>query len=188
MLALVNFAAAPHSVEVREIARPEIGPRDVLLQVRAVSVCGSDLHQWLGGASWKVNYPVVLGHEFGGVIAEAGREVKGFSEGDRVVSETAAVIDEQSPLSRQGLYNLDPNRLGFGYGEDGAMTEFVKVPARCLHRVPDGLAFEKAALKEPCCVRRSSSCPARSPASACRSKASPSYSEWMSLWTWPAPQ
>ena len=121
--ALVNFAAAPHSVEVREISRPEIGPRDVLLQVQAVSVCGSDLHQWLGGASWKVNYPVVLGHEFGGVIAEAGREVQGFAEGDRVVSETAAVIDEQSPLSRQGLYNLDPHRLGFGYGVDGAMTQ-----------------------------------------------------------------
>ncbi len=152
MPALVNFAAAPHSVELREVACPDIGPRDVLLQVQAVSVCGSDLHQWLGGASWKVNYPVVLGHEFGGVIAQAGHEVKGFAEGDRVVSETAAVIDEQSPLSRQGLYNLDPHRLGFGYGVDGAMTEFVKVPARCLHRIPDGLPFEKAALTEPCCV------------------------------------
>jgi alcohol dehydrogenase/L-iditol 2-dehydrogenase len=158
MPALVNFAAAPHSVELREVARPEIGPRDVLLQVRAVSVCGSDLHQWLGGASWKVNYPVVLGHEFGGVIAQTGREVRGFAEGDRVVSETAAVIDEQSPLSRQGLYNLDPNRLGFGYGVDGAMTEFVKVPARCLHRIPDGLPFEKAALTEPCCVAYNAVC------------------------------
>lgn len=158
MPALVNFAAAPRSVELREVARPEIGPHDVLLQVRAVSVCGSDLHQWLGGASWKVNYPVVLGHEFGGVIAAAGSEVKGFSEGDRVVSETAAVIDEQSPLSRQGLYNLDPTRLGFGYGVDGAMTEFVKVPGRCLHRIPAGLSFEKAALTEPCCVAYNAVC------------------------------
>ncbi len=59
--------------------------------------------------------------------------MRGFEEGDRVVSETAAVIDTASPYSRQGLYNLDPNRLGFGYGVDGAMTRFVKVPERCLH-------------------------------------------------------
>jgi alcohol dehydrogenase/L-iditol 2-dehydrogenase len=55
-------------------------------------------------------------------------------------------------MSRQGLYNLDPTRRGFGYGVDGAMTRFVRVPARCLHRVPAGLAMEIAALTEPCCV------------------------------------
>jgi len=99
-----------------------------------------------------VNYPVVLGHEFGGRIAAVGGAVKYWKEGDRVVSETAAVIDPDSPLSREGLYNLDPTRRGFGYGVDGAMTKFVRVPARCLHRVPDGLAMEQAALTEPCCV------------------------------------
>jgi alcohol dehydrogenase/L-iditol 2-dehydrogenase len=78
--------------------------------------------------------------------------VRGWSEGDRAVSETAAVIDANSPLTREGLYNLDPTRRGFGYGVDGAMTRFVRVPARCLHRVPDKLPMELAALTEPCCV------------------------------------
>jgi alcohol dehydrogenase/L-iditol 2-dehydrogenase len=55
-------------------------------------------------------------------------------------------------MTRQGLYNLDPTRKGFGYGVNGAMTKFVRVPSRILHRVPDGLAMEKAALTEPCCV------------------------------------
>jgi len=150
--AVVNFAPAPHSVELREFARPEPGPDDVILAVEAVGVCGSDLHQWTSTHSWKVNYPVVLGHEFGGCIAAVGSAVKNWKEGDRVVSETAAVIDPDSPLSREGLYNLDPTRRGFGYGVDGAMTKFVRVPARCLHRVPDGLAMEQAALTEPCCV------------------------------------
>jgi L-iditol 2-dehydrogenase len=68
------------------------------------------------------------------------------------VSETAAVIDPNSPLTREGLYNLDPARRGFGYGVDGAMTRYVRVPARCLHRVPDDLPMEHAALTEPCCV------------------------------------
>ena len=150
--AVVNFSSTPHSVELREVSRPEPGADDVILAVEAVGVCGSDLHQWTGSHSWKVNYPVVLGHEFGGRIAELGAGVKGWSEGDLVVSETAAVIDANSPLSRAGLYNLDPTRKGFGYGVDGAMTRFVRVPARCLHRVPTGLAIEHAALTEPCCV------------------------------------
>jgi alcohol dehydrogenase/L-iditol 2-dehydrogenase len=57
-----------------------------------------------------------------------------------------------NPLTRAGRYNLDPSRLGFGYGVNGAMTRFVKVPARCLHRVPDELSFERACLAEPCAV------------------------------------
>src|SRR3954471_9091199 len=152
MTGVVNFAAEPHSVEMRDLPIPEIGADDVLLQVAAVGVCGSDLHQYSGKQSWKVNYPVVLGHEFGGLIAQVGTRVRRFREGDRVVSETAAVLDLDSPFTRAGQYNLDPNRLGFGYGVNGAMTQFVRVPERCLHRVPDELAFEKAALTEPCSV------------------------------------
>ena len=55
-------------------------------------------------------------------------------------------------MSRVGLYNLDPTRKGFGYGVNGAMTKFVRVPARCLHHIPDSLSFEQACLTEPCCV------------------------------------
>src|SRR5476649_995048 len=158
MPALVNYAPEPESVEIREIPIPEIGDNDVLLAVQAVGVCGSDIHQRMGKQSWKVNYPVVLGHEFGGVVAKRGSAVRAFSEGDRVVSETAAVINASSPYTRQGLYNLDPDRLGFGYGVNGAMTRFVKVPERCLHAIPDKLSFEKAALTEPCCVAYNATC------------------------------
>lgn len=149
---VVNFGLEKFSVELRDIPRPEIGPDDILLEVAAVGVCGSDLHQWTADHSWPVNYPVVLGHEFGGVIRELGKNVAGWNEGDRVVSETAAVIDPNSPMTRQGLYNLDPSRKGFGYGVNGAMTKFVRVPSRILHHVPANLPLEKAALTEPCCV------------------------------------
>jgi len=151
-LAVVNFAAKPHSVELRQIPRAAPGENEVLLEVTAVGVCGSDLHMWTGGQSWPVNYPIVLGHEFCGVIREIGPGVAGWKEGDRVVSETAAVIDAESPLSREGLYNLDPARLGFGAMVDGAMRRYVPVPARILHRMPQGMTFEQAALTEPCCV------------------------------------
>lgn len=158
MPGVVNYASEPLSVEMRDVPVPTIGEEDVLLAVQAVGVCGSDLHQYHGKQSWKVNYPVVLGHEFAGIVAETGSRVQGFREGDRVVSETAAVLDVRSPFFRAGEYNLDPNRLGFGYGVSGAMTRFVRVPERCLHRLPDSLPFEKAALTEPCCVAYNAAC------------------------------
>jgi L-iditol 2-dehydrogenase len=158
MPALVNYGREPFSVEMREVPVPEIGDREVLLRVGAVSVCGSDLHQWRGSASWPVNYPCILGHEFAGTVAKTGARVTSFREGDRAVSETAAVIDESSPLSRSGLYNLDPGRRGFGYGVDGAMTHYVRVPERCLHGIPESLSFHKAALTEPCCVAYNAVC------------------------------
>ncbi len=151
-IGVVNYAPEKGSVEIREVDKPEIGEEDVLLEVANVGVCGSDLHQWTADHSWPVNYPVVLGHEFGGHIVALGSSVKDWKEGDRVVSETAAVIDLNNPMSKQGLYNLDPTRKGFGYGVHGAMTRYVRVPARCLHKVPDNLPFEQACLTEPCSV------------------------------------
>ena len=158
MPGLVNYSREPLSVELRDVRVPEFGDSDVLLRVGAVSVCGSDLHQWRGAHSWHVNYPCILGHEFAGTVAQAGSSVKHFRQGDRVVSETAAVIDESSPLTRAGLYNLDPTRRGFGYGVNGAMTEYVRVPERCLHHIPGTLPFQKAALTEPCCVAYNALC------------------------------
>lgn len=150
--AVVNYAPEKGSVEIREVEKPEAGKDDVILEVANVGVCGSDLHQWTADHSWPVNYPVVLGHEFGGHVTEVGSDVTGWKEGDRVVSETAAIISEDNPMTRRGLYNLDSTRKGFGYGVNGAMTRFVKVPARILHHIPDSLAFEQACLTEPCCV------------------------------------
>jgi L-iditol 2-dehydrogenase len=156
--AVVQYALEPLAVELREISVPEIGDHDVLLRVGAVSVCGSDVHQAYNTHSWPVNVPVVLGHEFAGTVARTGRAVKGFREGDRVVSETAAEVCGECLLCRTGRYNLCPTRRGFGYGVDGAMASFVRVPARCLHSVPDSLPFELACLAEPHAVAYNAMC------------------------------
>jgi L-iditol 2-dehydrogenase len=156
--AVVQYALEPMAVELRDIAVPEIGDHDVLLRVGAVSVCGSDVHQCYNTHSWPVNVPVVLGHEFGGTVAKAGRSVAGFREGDRVVSETAAEVCGACMLCRTGRYNLCPARKGFGYGIDGAMATYVKVPARCLHAIPDALPFELACLAEPHAVAYNAMC------------------------------
>jgi alcohol dehydrogenase/L-iditol 2-dehydrogenase len=129
-----------------------------LLQVGAVSVCGSDVHQAHKTHSWPVNVPVVLGHEFGGTVARLGPGVRGFREGDRVVCETAAEICGECMLCRTGRYNLCPSRKGFGYGVDGAMASFVRAPARCLHHIPDSLPFDIACLTEPHAVAYQAMC------------------------------
>jgi alcohol dehydrogenase/L-iditol 2-dehydrogenase len=157
-LAVVHYALAPHAVELRDVPVPLIEPDDVLLQVGAVSVCGSDVHQFSNTQSWQVNVPVVLGHEFCGTVAGAGRSVRGLREGDRVVSETAARICGTCGMCRTGRYQLCPSRLGFGYGVDGAMTRFVRVPARCLHPIPDALPFDLACLAEPHAVAFNAMC------------------------------
>jgi L-iditol 2-dehydrogenase len=156
--AVVHYALEPLAVELREVPVPDIADGEALLEVGAVSVCGSDVHQAHNTHSWPVNVPVVLGHEFGGTIARLGRGVSGFREGDRVVSETAAQICGTCLLCRTGRYNLCPSRKGFGYGIDGAMAQWVRVPARCLHSIPDSLPFDLACLAEPHAVAYQAMC------------------------------
>lgn len=152
MPAVVQYGNRTREVELREALVPEIGDDEVLLQVGAVGVCGSDVHQYYATQSWSVNVPVILGHEFTGTVAAVGRNVRGYKEGDRVVSETAAYICGECVYCRTGQYNVCPHRKGFGYGVNGAMAGYVKVPGRCLHRIPASLPFEVAALTEPCSV------------------------------------
>ena len=156
--AVVHYALEPMAVELREVAVPDIGDADVLLRVGAVSVCGSDVHQAYNTHSWPVNVPVVLGHEFAGTVASAGGRVRHFHEGDRVVCETAAEVCGECVLCRTGRYNLCPHRRGFGYGIDGAMAPYVRVPARCLHHIPGTLPFELACLAEPHAVAYNAMC------------------------------
>ncbi len=150
--AVVNFGPDPGAVELREI--PVVAPAEdeVLLDVAAVSVCGSDVHQWQALNSWPVRHPVVLGHEFCGTVREVGARVSGFAPGDRVACETHAVVDPDGPLARAGLYQLDPGRRGYGATVDGAMRPRMPVPARILHHLPEHLSDEHAALTEPGCV------------------------------------
>lgn len=152
MKAVVKYGTNDGEVELRQVPEPEIGPTEVLLEMTAAGICGSDVEQWRHFVTYKVNTPVIMGHEFCGVVREAGAEVRGFRPGDRVASETAAYICGQCPYCLTGEYNLCPTRLGFGYGLNGAFTRYVRVPARCLHRIPENVSFEHAALTEPACV------------------------------------
>jgi L-iditol 2-dehydrogenase len=138
-----------------DIPLPELGLEDVLVQVRACGICGSDVHG-MDGSSGRRIPPLIMGHEASGVIAKVGAEVAGWAEGDRVTFDsTVYPLDDW--YTRQGLYNLSDGRQVLGvscedYRRHGAFAEYVAVPQHILYRVPDSVSFNQAAMVEPISV------------------------------------
>lgn len=149
---MVKFGRHDGDVEVREVPEPITQPNQVLIEVSAVSVCGSDIHLWHENQSWPIKLPVILGHEFSGRIIKLGSQVSGFHVGERVVCETAAEVCGQCIYCLTGNYNLCPKRKGYGNLIDGAMTRYIVARPKILHRIPKNVSFENAALTEPICV------------------------------------
>lgn len=150
MQALV-YTAPREGTALQEIPVPAPGPGEVILQVAACGVCGTDIHVWQHGMGAERG-PVVLGHEYSGVVAAVGPGVSGVRIGERVVSETAAYVCGACVYCRSGQYNVCPHRRGFGFQADGAMANFVRTRPDILHRVPERLPMAFAALTEPGCV------------------------------------
>lgn len=149
MSALV-FSAPRDGTAIKPVPRPRAGRGEVVLQVAAVGVCGTDVHVWQGHSG--LRGPVTLGHEFSGVVAEVGPDVTGIAVGDRVVSETAAYVCGACAYCHAGMYNVCPRRRGFGFGVDGAMAHFVRTRPDILHHVPATVPLFHAALTEPASV------------------------------------
>jgi L-iditol 2-dehydrogenase len=138
-------------LEVTDLPKPEIGPGDVLVRVRACGICGSDVHG-LDGSTGRRIPPLVMGHEAAGVIAEAGRNVKQWKPGDRVTFDST-VSCGHCHFCRRGDINLCDNRQVLGvscgdYRRNGAFAEYVAVPENILYRLPDALSFDHAAMIE----------------------------------------
>ena len=130
---------------------PEPGPLDVLVQVAACGICGSDVHGYDGSSGRRIP-PLVMGHEAAGTIAAIGAEVNGFSLGDRVTFDST-VYCGACTFCRNGEQNLCDNRQVIGvscadYSRAGAFAEYVSVPARIVYKLPDNLAFAEAAMLE----------------------------------------
>jgi len=136
-------------IEVGEIPKPSITEGDVLIRVKAAAICGSDLGIYRYTPAYsKMKLPVVLGHEFSGEIVKTGSKVKGFKLGDRVLSESVKACGKCG-FCKQGRSNLCDESTLFGIHTDGAFAEYVSVPYQLLHRIPDCMSYEKAALVEP---------------------------------------
>ena len=156
MKAVVKYDLRDGATELRDVPIPEIGPDDVLVRVEYAGICCSDPHMHHNRINYRINVPVILGHEFSGIIEEVGRNVKDFKIGERVTAETHADYCGKCILCRTNNYHLCRDRKGYGFHIDGAFAKYVRVPTRIIHRLPENVSLKEAALTEPFCVAYSS--------------------------------
>lgn len=134
-----------------DVPEPEFGPNEVLIQVKACGICGSDVHGMDGSTGRRIP-PIIMGHEASGVIVRTGTGVQDFAEGDRVTFDST-IYCGTCYFCRRGEINLCDNRRVLGvscdeYRQHGAFAEYVAVPQHILYRLPDTLSFERAAMVE----------------------------------------
>ena len=147
MKSLVLTENARLVLETRSIP-PRPGADWALIQVAASGICGSDIPRAYDGGAY--HYPLVMGHEFSGVIRE-GPESGAYNAGDRVVV-FPLIPNKAEPINEVGEYAVATRYDYFGSRRDGAFQEYLWVPEFNLFRVPDTVPLDQAAMTEPCAV------------------------------------
>jgi L-iditol 2-dehydrogenase len=142
-------------LELADLPVPSPGADEILVRVAACGICGSDVHGYDGSSGRRIP-PLVMGHEAAGVVAETGKNVSAFKAGDRVTFDSTVYCGDCANC-RRGEMNLCDRRQVLGvscgdYRRNGAFAEFVLVPARIVHRLPENLSFPEAALLEAVAV------------------------------------
>jgi len=154
---LENLAAVLHGVgdlRVQPHAAPSPGPHDVVVEIRSVGICGSDVHYYEHGriGDFVVRAPMVLGHESSGVVVSRGASARRLEEGARVALEPGVPCGRCREC-RHGRYNLCPDVVFFATPPvDGALARYVAINEQFAHPVPDSLSDDAAALVEPLSV------------------------------------
>lgn len=152
------FLTARNSIEIRECPMPELHAGEVLLQMKAVGICGSDVSYYVNGRTGvgEIRFPHITGHECAGIVAAVGEGVEGLKVGDRVTTEPGYYCG-RCEQCRAGRYNLCESMSFMGsavadaYGE-GALTQYTLRPAHLVFPLPDSISFAQAAMLEPLSV------------------------------------
>lgn len=152
MNAIMKFADGAAGFGMRQVAKPIPEPDELLLKVKTVGICGTDIH--IIRDEYPHSLPVTLGHEYVATVAEAGGDTQGFAPGDTVVSLACAYTCRTCEYCAAGLDMMCPQRRSIGSWRNGAMAEYLVVPARSCFRL-NGLPKREMAAYEPaaCCVR-----------------------------------
>ena len=135
----------------KAVPEPQIREDEVLIEVKACGICGSDIHG-MDGSSGRRQPPIIMGHEASGLIAEVGSRVTGWQKGERVTFDST-VYCGSCWHCRRGEINLCDNRRVLGvacdeYRQHGAFAEYVAVPCHILYRLPEEVSFPQAAMVE----------------------------------------
>ncbi len=149
MKALAKTERAPELAMI-DLPVPEIGPNDVLIKIGKTGICGTDIHIW-NWDDWARNtipVPMQVGHEYVGIVAELGSEVRGLRVGDRVSGE-GHITCGFCRNCRAGRRHLCRNTQGVGVNRPGAFAEYLSLPAGNAFKIPDGISDELAAVFDP---------------------------------------
>ena len=142
----------PGDIQVVDMQSPEPGAGEVLIKIYACGVCGTDHSLFVGG--FPATYPVIIGHEFSGVVAGIGAGVQNLAVGDRVTVDPNRVC-RRCEYCRMGSEHLCENLSSMGVHIHGADAEFCVMPESNVYKIPDSVSFEEAAFCEPlaCAIR-----------------------------------
>ncbi len=147
MKALVKTQKGVGHLELMDMPEPRPASGEVLIEIHASGICGTDVHvKYDRFPYWP---PVILGHEFAGVIVELGPDCQHYQEGDRVVGEPHTRHCGQCYLCRTGNVQICAQKRSPGWGKHGSMAKYLVMPEQLLHRIPDNMDFDTAAVVEP---------------------------------------
>ena len=149
MKALVKAKPEP-GLWLEEVPEPEVGHNDLLVKVSKTAICGTDIHiyNWDEWSQETIPVPMTVGHEFCGVVVDAGSEVSGFQTGDRVSGE-GHITCGQCRNCRAGRRHLCGHTQGIGVNRPGAFAEYLVIPAMNAYHLPDNISDEVAAILDP---------------------------------------
>ena len=159
MRALVK-AEAKEGLVLRDEPIPQIGPDDILIKVAKTGICGTDLHiwKWDQWAQKTIPVPMVVGHEYAGVVTEIGSHVRTVKVGDRVSGE-GHLIGMKSRMARAGHFHLDPETKGVGVNVPGALPNISNCPPSTLFTCPRKSTMKLAPSSIPSAMPSTPPCP-----------------------------
>lgn len=140
----------PEKVILEEVETPEIDKNQVLIKVRRIGICGSDIHAYYGKHPY-ISCPIIQGHEFSGEIVEIGEKVVGLSIGDRVTVRPQLACGQCYPCTH-GNYHICNDLKVIGCQADGAAREYIPVDHELVVKLPEGMSFDYGAMVEPVAV------------------------------------
>jgi len=150
MLALVKTGKGEGLLALEERPIPRCGEDEVLIKVAYSGICGTDIH--IRHDQFTYYPPVIIGHEFSGVVEETGAKVTMFKKGDPVVGEPHNKACGKCWMCRNGHIQNCMDKRSIGWGIDGSFTSWLVMPEKLLHRVPDGVSLRDAAMTEPAAI------------------------------------
>ncbi len=141
---------APGEIQFRDVTKPAPNDNEVLMDVKRIGVCGSDIHVFHGLHPY-TSYPVVQGHEVGGLVADVGKNVTGLKPGDKITFMPQVTCGTCYPCTH-GMYHICESLKVMGFQTGGAAQEYFALPADNVLKLPDSLSLDEAALIEPISV------------------------------------